>query len=1158
MHRWLSLNDQVVTTLSQDHTSYLGGQADLTGIWFQKPLSTFIQGDKQVMAVTGPAGSGKSVLAASAVERLQRSLGRQHFSTLFHSISSAMPSAATPVNVLKSLLSQILQLRLGNMQTYSAIAQAYENCQGTTDAASYENHLWAALEEALQKPLDNARDLVVVVDGLDELQVGKAEAQAFFERLAETVSDGKRVKLVGLAQSLSMPSGLKTTHIALTPDQLRDDIHAVALKNLMRCRSLTSKPGPEQEQVLNRLQRAAEGSFVWVDLATQWIASLPSPDDFGKAVDNVTNAKVPAQELVQRLLAGRELPTTTKTVLAWVLSAERPLSVPDIETLLQPGQPDRPDVHASLAALQPLLQPDDGIVRFKHPSIGHAVGILADTGKVALPQDSRQTDLLLRSLEYARVTLREEVDPTLDEYDADTVDGWLKGHPLLSYVLNYWIIHVRKLPEQKRPNLSKVHPNTALFPLMEYALWSQAMPLSQHLDLTKVALQIRQTTLQQGNPALLQSAINTAVIYETVGRPADATHLYYWVTKTSQDVLGHYHPLPVQIGYRYLHVSGDHLDSTRTEKMTHREEIYKILITIMERQYGKTSSQVIEIRTQLAVLYEHIKEEALAAEIYQSLHQETKHTHGKGSSQARNISDRLVVLGKSTHDKTVKQHDTIFDDEDEEEDGDTFDITTVDRFLQAAKTEQDYVWLWQKLSAICRTTSNLDYHEKNINAALAYSKFLTSQKRSQDSVAVLSSVAREYRSNSVAFSETMCQKLIQVASYMHQVGEYAAALSVFKQTESVYRSLGRTESHFFQEIQQQITTVTSELIEKNGTESHGDILEELFRASIKNEKKPVDAKLLAIGMKLVDQHMKSSRTSQALEVIHLILHRTWPQFLSAPASEIEMTTVFPKESIDLVKRMADCYSRQRRSFDNVEITLNKLFHAILAVSSVDFTLLNEVERLLVEHYDKNNKFEKSITVLQKSLPVRKKGLAHDHPDTIKTLYDLGSRSHTRARLYPFWIDYYQQIVTILNKDATICHPKAMDAAIIVANSYWEDGRYSDAEPIFSILWRTFIQKPKEYPQYSKTEFVEQLYSRYYQSLEQIGTKFEFLYQITKQYQSVCVTIFGAKASITTQATLTLARVCHSSDNHTSEALDLYEDAWQNSDDKSAARFEMKQ
>lgn len=178
------------------------------------------------------------------------------------------------------------------MQTYMSIAQAFEKCQSAMETVSYENHLWAAFEEALQKPLDNARDLIVVVDGLDELQVEKAAAQAFFERLAETTSDGKRVKLIAFAQSLSMPSGLNTTHISLTAEQLRDDLHAVALRNLMHCRSFTTKAGPEQEQVRRcfRDPREIESSkltFVSTDIEqiAARLGQLLCLDRPGNAVD---------------------------------------------------------------------------------------------------------------------------------------------------------------------------------------------------------------------------------------------------------------------------------------------------------------------------------------------------------------------------------------------------------------------------------------------------------------------------------------------------------------------------------------------------------------------------------------------------------------------------------------------------------------------------------------------------------------------------------------------------------------------------------------------------------------------------------------------------------------------------------------------------------
>lgn len=173
------------------------------------------------------------------------------------------------------------------MQTYHAIARAYELCSYCTEIHDYESHLWSALEEALKKPLSNARDLVIVVDGIDEVQGGKAAGQAFFERLTDVVCEGKRVKLVGLAQTLSMPSGVNTTHVSITHEHVHEDIYAVILRNLAHTHYLTSKSGTEQEQIIERLAHGANASFVLAVLVSQLLASQKSHQDFTKMLDEV-------------------------------------------------------------------------------------------------------------------------------------------------------------------------------------------------------------------------------------------------------------------------------------------------------------------------------------------------------------------------------------------------------------------------------------------------------------------------------------------------------------------------------------------------------------------------------------------------------------------------------------------------------------------------------------------------------------------------------------------------------------------------------------------------------------------------------------------------------------------------------------------------------
>ena len=706
------------------------------------------------------------------------------------------------------------------MQTFHAISRAYEQCSHCTDVNEYENHLWTALEEALKKPLSNARDLIIVVDGIDELQGGKAAGQAFFERLVDTVCEGKRVKLIGLAQSLSMPSGINTTHVSITHDHVHNDIHAVILRNLAHSHNMTSKPGPEQEQVIERLARAANASFVWAVLVSQLLSTQKSHGDFAKVLDEIEKTKPSISDLVLRTISRIELSPATKMVLSWMTSAERPLSISDIRKLsstpIQEESVPEPslDVHSILHAMEPLLTFTDGVVRFKHYDINRAIASLLDSGKITVPTETRQTDLLMRLLKYARTTLDEEIDPTFDEYNPDSMDRLFRQNTLLPYATRYWILHVQRLGGvSKLPkNFNKILPNATILSLIENTAWTLELPLPQNLDLSKTALDVRRSTLPELSPALLQSTLNTAMLYESMRKPLDAAPLYYSATKTSRNLLSNYHPLPVELGYRYLSVTETHVETKRTDLMTRREEVYRILVVLLEKQYGKSSTQVIEIRTMLAHFYEYIHEEAHATEIYQTIHEATIQLYGKDSSEAQGTSHHLhVVLGKSKPDRKIEtRKDALFDEEDEERVEESLDLETVSRRLQQAKSESELIELWQSVSTICRSTTAVEWHERNIDIAMAYSKFLSSQKRSAEASAILSSISREYENHQVSLSEQIMSRLQQTALIMKEFGQYSAALSILKRTSEFYQSLRREESHQYSEIQREVSQCRSQ------------------------------------------------------------------------------------------------------------------------------------------------------------------------------------------------------------------------------------------------------------------------------------------------------------------------------------------------------------
>jgi hypothetical protein len=278
LSRWLSPQDRVLATLNRDHSFFVDQQVEFTCLWFQKHLSRFLQSDKTFFLVTGQPGAGKTTLAGSIVERLQRPVNRKQVDTLFCSLSPDVPTTATSLAVVKSLLFQLLNIRVGNMGMYFALHRAYHQCRTSADLETYEGNLWSALDETLKHPTEGGNDLIIVVDGLDEIAqsqsasiqaAGAFNPSALLEKLVNITNAGRGVRLITLSSSIKMPSELIGFQHEITHDDIRDDLHSVALRALVNNKHFHGKTANEQEALLDRIIQAANGSFLWTILVCE-------------------------------------------------------------------------------------------------------------------------------------------------------------------------------------------------------------------------------------------------------------------------------------------------------------------------------------------------------------------------------------------------------------------------------------------------------------------------------------------------------------------------------------------------------------------------------------------------------------------------------------------------------------------------------------------------------------------------------------------------------------------------------------------------------------------------------------------------------------------------------------------------------------------------
>jgi hypothetical protein len=242
-----------------------------------------------------------------------------------------------------------------------------------------------------------------------------------------------------------------------------------------------------------------------------------------------------------------------------------------------------------------------------------------------------------------------------------------------------------------------------------------------------------------------------------------------------------------------------------------------MLITAYERQYGSTSELVIQTRTLLVELYTSIHEEDRAMEIYRLIEEATIRQYGRNSHQAQDIRGHLGVrLGKGKGGSPIDgyKESWFHDDDDEEPTVEVFDIASIIAYLRRAESyvsrkefvlaEKTYVELWMEVSSRCRTVQSVEWHEKNIEIATAYSQFLISQKRTTESSAVLTCVWQQYEHHQLSFSESIVSRLTVVAKEMKKTGSYTQALSIFTYASSFYKNVRHEESHTSVEINKEV------------------------------------------------------------------------------------------------------------------------------------------------------------------------------------------------------------------------------------------------------------------------------------------------------------------------------------------------------------------
>ncbi|RAL01455.1 NACHT domain protein [Aspergillus ibericus CBS 121593] len=1157
---WLTPEDRVLSNVAETVSHLAHDREEMTCRWVKPSLFDFLASQHRVLSIAGKAGSGKTVLASVIVDSLQHPIRGITYKTLFIPINARLPAGTRPRAIAKAILSQLFEKRIGNVQLLQILSDALQRSKKATNDNDYDNILWNALERALGAALRGAKELVIVVDGVDEASCGEA---ALLQKLTSATLAGTNVKLIALGAQKPSPAPGHAC-VQVTEERIFEDIATVVRAQFLEHKESVVFPEldeNEQEEIVDRITNASQGSFLWAKLAVKGVRVAENVEALLKAVDVVVSAKRTITDFVLETVQQKGVTDEARLMLLWLATADRPLLIKELQTLAS-IQVDKMAIAEGnqlepLKVLRPvnsLVYRQDGQVYLRHGLVRNAVLEAFTKGKLIPSIKDRHVDFVTRLLIYIKSCVIEPQakDPSLSPLNAYETDSFISRYPLLDFAVRYWVSHIRQttvfvnqgeVPAAKE--FAKVFPGSITFLLLQTTLWANR-PTPELLTYQTTVTTFCRQILTPNNRVTLQSIINLALFFRDVDYVPEATTLFFEATTLSRTLLNATPSFTAQLASIFLELTVSRVTETKTEIMTKREQILVLLVDCYTKLYGETHKTVITTREQLVKHYQTIKEFQKAEEITRLIRLVTT---GEQGTQSREFHGDWGVRVRGHHRKVIQTRINDFLEAEEHDElidrFESFDfearIKEAERYAAEGKfelAERIYVEIWQRVSKECRTNYSALWEERKMASVLAYSKFLKTQKREQDASSILTSVWQEYEQTSMSISETSVSHFQEIAKMMKVVGLSTLALTVFKHCSEYYKSSNRTQTSSYKEVQQSIQSTSKEVMQSfssSSTVTSETTLEEMvYEASTSIA--TVDQTSFTATHSLIGLYVEQHRWQDATRVIKRVLHGVWPSLFSANLQDVTLPTKHVESCVELAERLAKCYYARRRLSKEEDIRV-RIYRAFRAGRKVDDKLWERITNELLRLLERNTQTDQIINLRQELLNDYIKHYGPENPVVIKTLWTLAELTRPR----PIFVDYYLQIVRTLNKDSPTCHPEAFEPLVIVATELWNQGRYSDAVQYFRIIFTTFLNQPKQSPKFQDQNFVREIFSRYTHCLRSVRTEFTVLHQVTVEYHAKVKAVFSATASISLQATLTLARLCQESKQYELQAITLYEE-----------------
>ncbi|KAJ5228852.1 hypothetical protein N7489_009560 [Penicillium chrysogenum] len=1127
--------------------------------WFNNTLYDFSVGSSPAMLVSGGPGSGKSALAQWAVERLQESAEHDSWNVIPYTIRADIPVATLPLRILKGVLHQMLDHSVSDKQTQEAIlAEVARAAQGAIDGAgddAVEASLWRGIRAGLATNIQ----YMFVVDGIDQIRGGHANAVAYLDRFCEILSEQNAgSKMIAFTRPLTSKVSSKGVHqLTLQTSQTKTDLVAYVNKMLASSANFDTHKGNQLQAAVSAIVARSQGSFSWAEMA---VAYAKQQKTLSQAVASIQALPQSMSELIDFHSKSLDFSQQgTVNVVSWLVAAERPLLVEEIEHLLNvdpKGPSYSPNQSTSsydiLNALSPLVMTRDGVVSFAHTCIRDHVIKQAKSsgGQSKLSIRDAHYDLLTRCLSSVHLNVREEVDISMDRLGIEERNYLFDKYVVLEYTARYWLSHLLSSPlvtddEEFQFNSSfwKIMPATVLFARLELTCRESQFTRSSVVELYRLASDIRRLVLGEKSIALLQSLVLSA----RVSKSAHASHAdetCYEAWKLSQELLGQSHPVTLSCSEMMIQSF-----SERGTITSQQEDIMKYLILTDSEITGVEFNQRLKYLGMIVSMYKSRNDNQSALFISKHFYQQILQKYGTNSRQSSETADFLTSHFSTTgtdemsRDIARTKYDNMVR---------TMEVTDERRIsytLYMAKMYEDQgdlahaqavlSSLWAGLNS--RDIDSVDMMDKKANVALVYYQFLRRQGRNDESEVIIRELVADLEVTGI-HSEEMMQRVHLLRAETREMLMYnldrSLAILMWRYYKETHQEYSEDSTALALSIAQSMANAVS--IESASSLSSRDrklLIELLDVISASPENMTVTTLILCHNLASI--YVREGEWIQASECAMAVLQHIWPAVEQAKSHQKFSPELAPPAA-DLALVLAYCHFR-RLHLEKATAVYENAFGSLISSAGVPVPSVMAVAKAVVEFHETTYQFTNALTLLHTMSNFLAARLGEKHEHTIENMYSEAALA-TRLEKNSEAKSIYQRIFNATSHQNTVS-PEGMDAAIALINLYEKEMQWDSALHVYRSLWPTLVVEDNKVDTYDH-DLVDRMLEKTYLGYMSILTThkradFSERYRVASEYVMTCRHLHGATSEKTLNATLLFAELCESSDAHVDQAISLY-------------------